>query len=789
MPRLGRRDRGRSAVSGENALLRAAREATRSGQHAGECLSRQELAELVNARLWAHHGRRVELDAHYVAKLERGVIRWPNARYREAFRAVLGVETDAELGFANPRRSAAPVRPPAPTPPTPAPTPPTPPTPPALRQLPPAPGRFTGRTAELAALTAVVDGRGVPVLTGAGGIGKTSLALHWAHRDADRFPDGRLFADLRGFGPAGPPADPSTVLRGFLRALGVPADDVPGDLAAQEGLYRSLLGERRVLVVLDNAASTAQVAPLLPGDGPCAALVTSRRVLTGLVTGWGGHHLALGPLDDEQGRALLVRYLGADRVGAEPAAAAELITLCGGFPLALAVFAARALANPRVPLAAFAAELRDLGLDALEDHDAAVSLPAVLSWSCRALTAEEREVFALLGVAPGADISVTAVANLAALPPARARTALRGLVEASLVTRDARDRYGLHDLVRQYAATLRPDSPPEVALRRLVDFRLATALAADRLLAPHRPSPAASAPTPPHPEPLVDAPAALAWFDAEHPTLPATQRAALEHGWHDAVWRMAWSLNTYAYRRGHVPLRVAAWEAALAAADHLPDDARACVHRYLGNARVAAHRVDDGVRHLDHALRLAERLGDDVAVAMTHHDLAGAWEERGDDRRALTHATRALALFRALGDPVWEAFALNDAGWYAARVGDHAEARRHCAKALELHRRHGNQVGQAAALDSLGFSHHHDGDHEQAVTHYRAALELYRALDHPFQVARTLDKLGEAHAALGEHDRARDAWREAVELCQAHQRTLDAQKLRTRLDRLSPVPL
>ncbi|OXM68496.1 AfsR/SARP family transcriptional regulator [Amycolatopsis vastitatis] len=700
----------------------------------------------------------------------------PSPPLQELHRKILAADPlllgSAELGFANPRHPVAPVRAAAGVVPVP-------------RQLPLPPGRFTGRAAELAELGAVLGGSGpaVAALSGAGGIGKTSLALHWAHGNAHRFPDGELFADLQGFGPNGPPVDPQVVVTGFLRALGVAPDDVPVDPSARQGLYRSLLADRRVLVVLDNASDTAQVSPLLPGAGACAVVVTSRRVLTGLVTGCGAHHLALQPLPDDQARELLERHLGRPRPAAEPVATGELIKLCGGFPLALAVFAARAAANPRVSLAAFAAELCDLGLDALEDDDAAASLPAVLSWSCRALTDEERFVFALLGIAPGPDIDLTAVVNLTALTPARARKALRGLTDASLVTRNARDRYAMHDLVRQYAATCLPGTP-EAALRRLVDFHLATGFAADRLLAPHRPVPRRfSVATPHHPAPPADATAALAWFDDEHPCLLADQRVALERGWHDVVWRLAWLLNTYTYRRGHLPHRIASWEAALAVADCLDDEERADVYRYVGNAYVSTQRVEEAVRHLYHALELAERRSDPVATAVAHHDLAGVYERRNDDRRALEHATRALALFRTLGNPVWEAFALNDAGWYAARVGDHDAARRHCGEALELHRRHGNHVGEAATLDSLGYSHHRTGGHGRAVEYYREALHLYRDLDHQFQVAQTLDKLGDAYAAAGADGRAREVWQGALELYCAQHRSLEANRLRARLQR------
>jgi predicted ATPase len=291
----------------------------------------------------------------------------------------------------------------------------------------------------------------ISAIRGAGGIGKTWLALHWAHRRLSRFPDGQLFVDLRGFSPDSEPMPSGVAVQGFLDALGVAPGRIPVDPQAQAGLFRSLVAQKRMLIVLDNAADVQQVVPLLPGADSCTVVVTSRRTLTGLITRHGAHHLTLDTLSGDEARALLARRLGTARVAAEPEAVDELVGLCGGFPLALGIIAGRAHTHPRVPLAEFAAELRDLGLGALEDDEPTTSLPAVLSWSYSALTTQQQVVFGLLGIAPGPDIGLPAAASLTGLPPTQTGKVLRSLEEASLLSRDAHGRYSMHDLIRAFA--------------------------------------------------------------------------------------------------------------------------------------------------------------------------------------------------------------------------------------------------------------------------------------------------------------------------------------------------
>ncbi|MEU5695318.1 hypothetical protein [Actinosynnema sp. NPDC020468] len=458
---------------------------------------------------------------------------------------------------------------------------------PVPRQLPAAPRTFVGREAALAALDGALIGPGtaVSVIGGPGGIGKTSLAVVWAHRNADRFPDGQLFVDLHGFSPSWPPTTASDALGGFLDALGVDPRGVPPEVDARAALFRSLVADRRVLVVLDNAAAADQVVPLLPGDPTCAVLVTGRTVLSSVIDRYGARHLHLGVLDRGEARALLAARLGARRVDTD--AVDELIALCGHHPLALTITARRALTRPGLPTVALVAELRDLGPEVFDhEHDPAAGLPTVLSWSLRHLTDRQRRAFALLGVAPGPDSALPALAALLDLPPTPTRAVLRALADASLVAHVPGGRFGMHDLVRAYAVTVADGEltrrDRDAALRRSVDHYERTAHAGDRLLNTRR----ASAGSPPAPV-FADRTAALAWFDAERVTLLAAQRAAADAGWHDAVADLAWASASFHDRRGHLHDRVTVWRTVLDLAAHLPPATRIRAHRPPGSAPTA----------------------------------------------------------------------------------------------------------------------------------------------------------------------------------------------------------
>ncbi|EWM18475.1 helix-turn-helix domain-containing protein [Kutzneria sp. 744] len=543
------------------------------------------------------------------------------------------------------------------------------------RQLPAAPHGFTGR----ADFTVEVP----TVLTGPGGIGKTWLALHWAHEHAGEFPDGHLFVDLRGYGPDDDPAEPQAALRGFLDALGV--NDFRGGLAEHAALYRSHVAGRRMLIVLDNAASADQVVPLLPGSSTCTVLITSRTTLSALLHRHGVRHVRLDVLGDNEAYGLLARRIGDWRLAAEPDVVRELIGLCGGYPLALAIVAGRAHAHPDIPLSEFAAELTELGLDALDDADPAASLPAVLSWSLRTLTPQQREVFGLLGVAPGVDISAAAAAALTGLSRPRVVKVLRELEDASLLRRQANGRYVMYDLIRRFAAT-----PGSDINRGLLDFYVSSALAADRVLDPHRASPELDAPEP------MDEPAALAWFAAEHANLFAVQRWAAERGHSCEVRQLAWAMTTFHLRQSDRDAELASWR--LAAVSH---DVQA--HRYLGRA---------------------------------HADL-------GQHQEALAHLGQALALKD-------EAAVLDSRGYIAQHTG-HPDCALQCYRqAVALWR---NDFEAARTLEQLGHVHRTLDQHDQAREVWSTVLNVYQgaAADRVRQHLAALDCRRIASREVGNH--------------------------------------
>ena len=644
------------------------------------------------------------------------------------------------------------------------------------RQLPAAPGQFVGRSAQLKVLDRLASANGtaivIAVIAGMAGIGKTATALHWAHRVTDRFPDGQLYVNLRGFEPTGSPMTPAEAVRGFLDALEVPPHRIPSTLDAQAGLYRSLVAGRRILVVLDNARDAEQVRPLLPGSPGCLVLVTSRSQLTGLVAAEQAHPLALDLLTGAESRTLLARRLGDDRVAAEPAAVGELIARCARLPMALAVVAARAATNPGLPLDGLAGQLREAGggLDPFTGEDPATDARVVFSWSYRALGEPAARLFRLLGLHPGAELTTPAVASLADLPPDRARSLLAELARAHLLTEAAPDRFVCHDLLRAYATELvyTVDSEPDrrAAVRRLLDHYLHTALAADRLIHPNRHPISVPAPvTGVALEPLGDAPAALAWCAAEYAGLLAAFDLAARAGFDRHTWQLGWTLMNLLQRRGRFQQQAEISATALAAAERLHDRAgQAHAHRALARAYTQLDRFDDSEAHLRQALDLAGELGDRAGQAQTHLALSWALERQARYAEALEQAEQGLALFRVAEHRVGQARALGTVGWYHSLLGKYDEALTYCQQSVAELSQLGERHAEAASWDTLGHAHHHLGNHEKSTECYHRAVDLYHALGDRHVEATVLLHLGDTREAAGDLAAAELAWQRALDI-------------------------
>ena len=674
------------------------------------------------------------------------------------------------------------------------------------RQLPAPVRHFAGRAAELAILNGLLGqaGPGVPgsvvIVGGTAGVGKTALAVHWAHQVVAHFPDGQLYANLRGFEGTATPVTAGDALRAFLDALGVPADRIPPTPGAQEGLYRSMLADKRMLVLLDNAADTAQLRPLLPGSPHCLVVVTSRCQLTGLVAAAGAQPVLLDVLDEDEARKLLADRLGPERAAAEAGPLTDLIELCARLPLALTIAAARAVLRPGLPASALVTELRAAGrrLDAFEAEDASSSVRAVFSWSYRRLSRGAARMFRLLGVHPGPDISADAAASMAGLPLPAARRDLDELTSAHLLAEHREGRFSFHDLLRAYAAERAAGEECEAGLRsaigQLLGYYLHTAHAADRLLAPARDplvldAPRAQPDTQPYTQPeragLEDYARALEWFRAERHALVGAVTLAERAGFDAHAWQIPWTMVTFFDLEGHWQDAVRVQETALAAAERLGDrSARARIHRSLSAALVPLDSLPAAEAHLRHSLALCIELGDQVGQARVNLDLARIAERQGSLRDALHRARLALGLLEAAGSKSGQGRALNIVGWYSARLGDYRQALIHCPRAVRVCGELGDLLGVAAAWDSLGYAHTHLGDQSRAVACYQHAIDLTGQLGDRYHLADALTHLGDAHWAAGRSWQARLAWGRALAILDELSHP-DAEQLRAKLDVLA----
>ncbi|MFI2364546.1 BTAD domain-containing putative transcriptional regulator [Promicromonospora sp. NPDC019610] len=712
------------------------------------------------------------------------------AAYQDLYRilrAELGTSPGEEAQAAH-RRLLAPEPAEPPGPPTPR-AQPAPPAPPAM--LPPPERTFRGRAAALTALDALLDtAPRIAVVDGPGGVGKTATVLHWAHRASDHFPDGTLYVNLRGYFPTNTPLAPAVAVRQFLDALGVPPARIPDDADAQAALYRSVLADRRVLVVLDNARDVEQVRPLLPGGRRCVVVVTSRNRLGGLVAVEGAARLALETLPSAEAEDVLAARLGAARLAAEPEAVRELLTLCGGLPLAHVIVAERAAARAGAPLAGLVRELHRSRISALSagrDHAAR----SVFSWSYRALGADAAAVFRLLGLHPGPHVTVPSVASLGALPRDRARAAVAELERASLLIELAPGRFTMHELLMDYATELAAQDPPEqsaAATVRMLDHYLGVAHQAEQALAP--PSEDRHTLGPPSDGVLATPPpsgydAGLALLESEAPVLVAMVRRAAATGNDEHTWRIARCLRPYLWGRRQVPTLLEAERLALAGLERLgrvPEQVGS--RRWIAHALMRLGRPDDAWRALEPTLPLTEDPAEYKTEHKTGHktehhtgrhpevdDTTRAWllnttaavlSELGRPDEALDHAERSLDLFRRTGDLLGDGCTESAVGLYLRRLGkldDALAAARHAYATLT---EAGDVWVRCYTRELVGDVQLDLGEPDAAAATYRACAEDLRALGRTDELAGILAKLAAARGtadagAAADADTARAA--------------------------------
>jgi DNA-binding SARP family transcriptional activator/tetratricopeptide (TPR) repeat protein len=738
----------------------------------GRPLDEQAQAHLM--RCYIALGRRADAFAVFGAARKRLVAELgvdPGAVLADAHQELLESDSSAGVPWRSLERSPIAVAGSAPTAMPPAVVP---------AQLPSDTAAFTGRAEQLRRLDELVtaetgDRPTVVVLTGTAGVGKTTLAVHWGHQIAERFPDGQLYADLGGFDASVGPVRPDEVVRGFLDAFGVGPERVPVNLTAQTGLYRSLLAGRRVLILLDNARQADQVRPLLPGSAGCVVIVTSRNELVGLVAS-GACPLNLGLMTDAEARQMLAGRIGPARIEAAPDAVDQIVNACARLPLALAIVAARASTRLRFPLVSMARELRE-GSDDLamfSDDDAAFDVRTVFSWSYRLLSTEAATLFRLIGLHPGPELSAAAAAALIGVPLGRVRPLLAQLARAHLLVEHRPGRFGCHDLLRAYAAELArvvdPETVRRTALQRILDHYLEVAAIADRLISPYRlPGAVPSRPqagsdsVPPRQhagaEKPGDAETALEWFATEHPVLLALIDQAAAAGLDREVCELAWNLSSFLERRAYRHDQTAVQQTALSAAGRLGNRSlEARTHRELARAYSRLGLHDDAWRELRQALCRYEELDDDPGRANTELSLADSCERQGRYRDALAHAERALALHGKVGNRSGHANALNAVGWCHTLLGDHGRALTYCARALRQHQMIGDRRAAADTWDSIGHANHGLGRYGPAIRSFRQAVLLFREVGERFAEAVSLARLGDTCEAAGDPRAARADW-------------------------------
>jgi DNA-binding SARP family transcriptional activator/tetratricopeptide (TPR) repeat protein len=643
-------------------------------------------------------------------------------------------------------------------------------------QLPPDPVGFAGRTGELAALsevltshrTAPVPLQTVCVVHGVGGVGKTALAIRWAHRVADEFPDGQIYLDLHGYGPDAP-IEPAGAIATMLQATGVPTDQMPTEPAALTALLRTHLAGRRMLILLDNVRDADQIRPLLPG-AQSMVVVTSRSQLRGLTVRHGARQVTIGELCDDDARRLLAHSVPPARLAAEPQATQRIVDLCSGLPLALRIVSDRASWHPDATLTQLADDIahargRLAGLSGGDDPSSDVR--AVFSWSYDKLPIETASTFRLLALYPATELTPVGVAALTARPIREARRELDRLVSVHLLEPRGRGRFRLHDLLREYAAELVETDESVVtaaAIRRIVDWCLysvanartvvgeQTGLELDRIDGI---------------EPLAFSTSAevIDWFDAERELLVGAVRTATQHGYYEQGHQLAHVLRTFFHRRLRYEEFVVVAELGVECARRLGDDeALARGLRTLGVAYSWVDRTEEAAKPLREAIEHAEALGDLARVASAADGLAINCARSGDYDAAIRYHRRAVEVSRKLGDAQMTGDTLMNLGFTQIEAGDCEDGIATTQQALALFDETGAEQPAAFAHGNLADAYQRTDRPDLALEHARRSLSVLRRLGNLDATAEVLVTLGRAHQSNGEWREAADAWEEAAEM-------------------------
>ncbi len=620
---------------------------------------------------------------------------------------------------------------------------------------------FAGRQGELNRLTARAAS-GLVVVTaidGTAGVGKTALAVHAAHRLLPQFPDGQLYADLRGYTEGQSPAEPGEVLEVFLRSLGVRADDMPASAEERSGLLRQLLATRQVLMVLDNARSEAQVRPLLPGTGGSLVLVTSRSVLPGLEV---DERIDLDVLPADEATALLAGLIGTQRAAAEPGAVEQVAGWCGRLPLALRIAGQLLAAHPAWPVAKLARMMSGerYRLQQLAAGDLRVR--AAFEVSYRQLADGDARLFRQLGLHPGPDFDVLAAASLARIEEGAAGLVLDRLVLAHLVTEDRSGRFGMHDLLRLFARDTCHETDDQAtrdaAEVRLVGHYVGLARYLDSCLDPRQRQAAEQAG-----EPFALMPEALAKFETERPNLLAALGLAVDRGWDEQVVQLGDSMGESLTFLRYLSDLLTVREAALAAARRARDTAtEGKALDNLGKAYRRLRRYEDAIGCYEKSLAIFRESADRYGEGTTLKNLGNAYRELGRYEEAISCYEKSLAIYRENGERYGEGRTLRNLGKAYRWQGRFEETIGYYEKSLAIFRESGDRYGEGRTLRNLGEAYRELGRFEDAIGYYEESLAIYRETGERHGEGTTLSNLGNAHLDLRQPDRAAGYWRDAA---------------------------